>query len=143
MAQTAPLTNGEVTELVYTWFRKITDKCPLEEMEAMLSTDGLEMKFPEKTLRNYGDFKEWYEGVTNLFFNQVHDIKFLGIDLAGDKANLNVIVNWQAQTWKAPAARSEWQGVYAHQNWVVTRDPRSGQPVIQKYYVNAFDPMKP
>ncbi len=143
MPQTAPLTNGEVTELVYTWFRKITDKCSLAEMEAMLTGDGLEMKFPEKTLRNYDDFKEWYEGVTSVLFDQIHDVKLLAIDLAGDKANVNLIVNWQAHTWKSPAARSEWQGFNVHQNWVITRDPKSGQAVIQKYYVNAFDPMKP
>ncbi len=143
MPQTAPLTNGEVTELVYTWFRKITDKCPKEEMEAMLSSDDLEMAFPEKTLRTFAEFEEWYKDVTSLYFNQVHEIKFLGIDLAGDKADLIVIVNWQAQTWKSPAPRSEWQGFYVHQNWTVKRDPKSGQAVIQMYCVNGFDQMKP
>ncbi len=110
-------------------------------MQAMLSGDGLEMQFPEKTLRNYGEFKEWYEGVTGVFFDQVHDVKLLGIDLAGDKATVNLIVNWQARTWKPPAPKSEWQGSNVHQKWTVTRDPKGGQAVIQLYKVGTFDPM--
>ena len=46
------LTQAEVYDLVYEWFRKLTIKSPLDEMLAMLSQDSLEMKFPEKTLHN-------------------------------------------------------------------------------------------
>ncbi len=128
-------------ELVYAWFQRITDKVSPEDMLALLSKDDLEMQFPEKTLRTEADFREWYDGVTHLFFDQVHDLKLLAIDVAGNEANVTLIVNWQARTWKAPAARSDWQGFYVHQDWTVKADRETGKPVICRYHVGTFDPM--
>ncbi len=142
MAQTAALTQGEVQDLVYTWFRKITDKCPEDEMLAMLSGDGLEMQFPERTLRNYDDFRDWYHGVTRLFFDQVHELKMLAVDIDGERANIELVVNWQAHTWNPPAAYSDWQGYLIHQDWTVKRDQASNRPVIVTYRVGAQDPMR-
>jgi hypothetical protein len=136
------LTNWEVQEFVYDWFRKLTDKVPAEELLAMLSDEGLEMQSPEETLRSHADFKKWLDTVTHLFFDQVHDVKLLAVDLAGDQATVNLIVNWQARTWTPPAPYSEWQGSYVHQNWTVKRSPTTGKPVIVNYKVGAFDPMQ-
>lgn len=135
------LTEWEVQELVYTWFRKITDKAPIDEMLAMLSADGLEMAFPEETLTSHDDFTQWYESVTSTFFDQVHELKLLAVEVEGDRAEVGLIVNWQARTWTPPAPYSEWQGFYVHQTWTVERDAKTGQPVIVKYKVGEFDPM--
>lgn len=143
MDKTDALTIWEVQELIYTWFRKLTTKAPLEEMLSMLSSDELEMKFPERTLRNRTDFKEWYHDVTHLFFDQVHEIKMLTIDTVGNGASINLIVNWQARTWKAPAGFSEWQGFYIRQRWVVKKDRKTSNPVIAVYEVGELDPMDP
>jgi len=136
------LTLWEVQELVYTWFRKLTYKAPADELAALLSTDGLEMEFPDDTMRNHAEFKEWLKKVTHLFFDQVHEIKFLAIDLDGDRAAVKLIVNWQARTWDPPAAFSEWTGAYVHQTWSVKRDEQSGRAVIVTYKVGQFDEMK-
>ncbi len=141
MSQATQLANGEVQDLVYSWFRKITDKAPLDQMLALLSPDELEIRFPDATLRNHDEFRRWYETVTNLYFDQVHDLKLLAIDLDGDRASVNLIVNWQARTWKAPAATSKWEGYYVHQAWTVKRNPASGRAVIVSYQVGEFDPM--
>lgn len=133
----------EVQELVYDWFRKITDKAPVDEMLAMLCRDGFEMQFPEATLHNPAEFKQWYETVTHTFFDQVHDVKMLSVEKQDGHAEVVLIVNWQARTWQAPAATSEWQGSYVHQRWQVIRDPHSGKPVISVYAVGTFDAMKP
>jgi hypothetical protein len=135
------LTNREVQELVYTWFKKLTDKVPVEELLAMLSAEDLELRFPEKTLRGYADFREWYTTVTHLFFDQVHDVKMLAVDLDGIQATVNLVVNWQARTWEPPAAYSKWQGFYVHQTWSVKKHTKTGKPVIVSYQVGAFDPM--
>ena len=137
------LSSWEIQELIYEWFRKLTTKAPLEEMLGMLSSEELEMRFPERKLRNLADFKEWYHDVTHLFFDQVHEIKMLSIDIAGNEAIINLIVNWQARTWKAPAAFSEWQGFNIHQKWWVKKDQKTGKPVIIKYDVGELKPMDP
>jgi SnoaL-like domain len=141
MSKSDALMNGEVQELVYAWFRRLTDKVSLDEMLSMLSSDEFEMRFPDATIRSYADFKQWYEGVTNLFFDQVHDVKMLAVDLDGVQAGVTLVVNWQARTWKPPAPYSEWQGFNVHQTWTVKRDPGSGKPTITGYYVGEFDPM--
>jgi hypothetical protein len=140
MVETA-LTSWEVKDLVYTWFKKITEKAPVEDLLVMLSAGSLEMKFPEETLRNHTDFKKWLDKVTHLFFDQVHDVIFLDVVVDGRKADVNLIVNWQARTWTPPAAYSQWQGFYVHQHWVVVKDETSGRPVISTYQVGQFDPM--
>ena len=136
------LTNWEVQDFVYTWFRKITYKAPVEELKAMLATDGLEMKYPETTLKNYVDFDQWYQTVTHLFFDQVHEIKFLDVHLENELATVNLVVNWQARTWKAPAGFSEWQGMYVHQTWMVKQDVQTGKPIIVTIKVGQVDLMK-
>jgi len=138
----AALSSWEVKELVYAWFKKLTDKASADELAAMLSGESLEMKFPDDTLRSLADFRVWLKKVTVIFFDQVHDVLHLDVRLDGEKADVNLIVNWQARTWTPPAAYSELTGFNVHQHWVVVRDPRSGKPVVSVYHVGAFDKMK-
>jgi hypothetical protein len=142
MTRNAALTQGEVQDLVHTWFRRITDKADLPDMLALLSAEGLEMVFPERTLRSHADFADWYAGVTKLFFDQVHELKFVAVDLDEARAAVTLVVNWQARTWTPPAAYSEWQGAYVHQAWTVQRDPGSGRPVIATYRVGDLQPQR-
>ncbi|HZR42723.1 MAG TPA: hypothetical protein VFB12_21565 [Ktedonobacteraceae bacterium] len=139
MNGTTPLTNVEVQNLVYTWFQKITAKVDLDELLQMLSKNELEMRFPETTIRNHGDFKRWYEGVTNLYFDQIHDLKMLAVDLDGPQADVSLVVHWQARTWQPPSAYSKWQDAYIHQRWSIKREAGSDKPVIVDYYVGTFD----
>ena len=138
----AALTTWEVKELVFAWFRKITIKVPVEEMLVMLSSEALEMKFPEETLKSHDDFKKWYQTVTHQFFNQVHEVKVLDVDLNGDQATVNLIVNWQAETWTPPDPFSKWLGSYVQQTWQVKKDKNSEKVVIVKYDVGEFEPME-
>ena len=138
----APLTTWEVKELVYSWFKKLTDKVPAEELTAMLSGQSLEMQFPDDTLRNHAEFRGWLTKVTSLFFDQVHDVLFLDVSLDGERAEVNLVVNWQARTWTPPAAYSAVTRFNVHQHWVVVRDRASGRPVILRYMVGQFDDIK-
>ena len=45
------LTTFEVKELLYDWFKKLTDHQPVEEMLQMLNTDKLEMSFPDTSIK--------------------------------------------------------------------------------------------
>lgn len=142
MERTKPLTNWDVQKLVYSWFRKITIKVPVEELLSMLSSEELEMKFPEETLRSHADFRKWYKTVTHKFFNQVHEVKMLDVDVSGDKAVVSLIVNWQADIWEPPAPFSKREGYYVHQTWTAKMDQSTGKPVITTYDVGEFDPME-
>ena len=135
------ITKWDVKELVYSWFRRITIKVPVEELLSMLSSEELEMRFPAETLRSHSDFRKWYKTVTHMFLNQVHDVKMLDVDIKGDRALVSLIVNWQAETWDPPAPVSKREGFYVHQTWVVKRDPGTGKLVIASYNVGEFDPM--
>jgi hypothetical protein len=142
MSISGALTNGEVQDLVYTWFHSLNNKIDLNDMLSLLSSDELEMRFPETTIRNVGDFTRWYEGVKNLYFDQRHELKMLAVDLDGTQARVTLVVNWCARTWKSPAAYSKLQQSTIHQTWVVKREPRSGKAVISSYYVGHFDPVQ-
>ena len=56
-------------------------------------------------------------------------------------AEVKLVVNWQARIWEPPDAYSKWEGVYAHQNWVIERNPITGKPGISRYAVNKFESM--
>ena len=108
----------------------------------MLLDKGLEMRFPEGTLRGWSGFEGWYQGVMRFFFDEVHEVKKVDVDLSGDTADVKVVVNWQADRWKPPAAKSEWLGFDAYQTWVVKRSPETQKPVIATYIVEELRPMK-
>lgn len=141
MGEIKPLTDWEVKTLVFEWFRRITIKVPVETVLPMLSSEHLEMRFPDSTITSYDDFKQWYATVTHQFFNQVHEIKTLDIRIDGAKAIVNLVVNWQAETWTPPEARSKREGFYIYQNWIVRRDSKSEQAVIERYEVGEFEDM--
>ncbi|HEX6077557.1 MAG TPA: hypothetical protein VFZ32_20150, partial [Micromonosporaceae bacterium] len=57
-----------------------------------------------------------------------------------DRADVKVVVNWQARIWNPPAPKSEWLGFDAYQTWVVVAGP-DGTPQIETYTVDALEPM--
>lgn len=136
------LTNLEVNILVYDWYKKLDVHASVEEVLPLLISEGLEMHFPEATLRSIKDFRIWYEDVTNKFFDEIHDMKMLNIDINGETATVKLVVNWQAHTWTPPAAKSKWLGFDAHQTLTIKRDQKTKEAVIATYIVDALDPME-
>lgn len=136
---TEPLTKAEVQALAANWYRKLDVHAPLVELLPMLSDEALEMRFPEATLHGFAEFEAWYEGVIRIFFDEVHTLKQVTVDLAGDEAQVQVVVHWEASTWKPPAAASSRIKLNAYQTWTVRRSPESGQPVIVVYTVDRLE----
>ncbi|MDP9313447.1 MAG: hypothetical protein M3R24_21625 [Chloroflexota bacterium] len=141
MDDSATLTQSEVRELVDQWYRKLDVHAPVEELLPLLANDGLEMRFPEATLRGQAEFVRWYEGVTRRFFDEVHELKEVNIATGADRAAVQLIVNWQAHIWNPPAPRSQWLGFDAAQRWEVARSPETQQPIIISYVVDALTAM--
>ena len=132
----APLTASEVKQLAAAWYQKLDVHAPLAEVLPMLADDGLEMRFPEATLRGQSAFEGWYEGVIRIFFDEVHTLKQVDVELTADGAQAQVVVHWEASVWKSPAAKSERISLDAYQTWFVQRSPSSEQPVIVTYIVD-------
>jgi hypothetical protein len=142
MSQQTRLTESETEQLVRNWYLLLDVHASVEELLPLLADEELSMKFPEGTLYGQKDFKNWYEVVTHKFFDEIHELKELDIHIEDDAASVRLIVNWQANVWNPPAARSQWLGFDAMQTWTVKRAPDTNQPVIVSYVVEELRPME-
>lgn len=137
------VTKLEVKELAYYWFKKLTEHAPVEELIALISHDSdLLIEFPNSTITNTHEFKEWYTNVIHTFFDQQHVIQMLDIQIVDAIAYVTVIVNWQTRTWEAPNPYSKWEGYCVHQTWTVKYDTTRNRAVISTYKVGEFDSYK-
>jgi len=134
-----PLTQAEIKQLAADWYKKLDVHAPLVEVLPMLAEEGLEMRFPEATLRGAAAFEGWYEGVIRIFFDEVHALKEVKVKNTAEGADVTVVVHWEASVWKTPAANSQRIVLDAYQTWKVVRSERTGKPVIATYIVDRLD----
>jgi ketosteroid isomerase-like protein len=139
VSSVAPLTESEIRELAIDWYSKLNDHVPLQDYVPLLAQEDLQMQFPEATVYGFNGFKNWYEGVINKFFDQVHTLKEIKVTPSADTANVQVVVHWQTSFWEPPAAQSQRVDLDAYQRWVVKRSPTSHKPVIVTYIVDRFE----
>lgn len=133
---TTPLTEAEVQQFAKDFYEKLDIHAPMVDILPMVSPDGLEMKFPEATLRSLADFESWYQRVIRIFFDEVHEVKKCDVSVDGDKARADIIVKWEASVWNPPDRFSKRIRVDAYQTWMVKRSAQTGQPVIVTYNVD-------
>jgi len=136
---TDQLTEKAISDFVTEWYKALDRHDDLSSVKEMIVDKGLEMRFPEVTARGHAGFAEWYEAVTNRFFDEVHEVTKVEPVIVGAEATVTVLVNWQARIWNPPAANSEWLGFDADQTWVVVAGEKG--PKILTYIVNGLDPM--
>lgn len=133
-------TETEVKQFTEAWYRKLDIHAAAEEFIPLLAEDGLELVFPEATLRSFAEFKPWYEGIIRFYFDEVHVVKDVILKpISETHAEVKVVVKWEASIWKPPAPNSNRIILDAYQTWVIMRSPKTNQPVIQKYFVDSFD----
>lgn len=139
MGNSAPLTEVEIREFAEAWYRKLDIHEPLENYRLLMTSD-VQMVFPEATVTGFEGFTGWYERVITIFFDEVHTVKETKISsINGDKAEVKVVVRWEASIWKPPAANSERIVLDAYQTWDVVRAQETGKPAISKYVVDSLD----
>jgi hypothetical protein len=143
MANAAPLTKSEVEQMVGDWYRALDVHKPMVDVLPYVSDGELEMVFPEGTLRSLAEFEGWFQGVIRIFFDEVHTMQQLNVTIPADgqRADVKLVVRWEASRWKPPAAKSERLIMDAYQTWVVKRSPTSGKPVITRYVVDELKPL--
>jgi hypothetical protein len=141
MSTVASLTESEVRQFVAQWYHKLDIHAPLEEFLAMVADEGIEFRFPEVTVTDKAGVTQWYNRVTNTFFDEIHETKELAISTKEDHATVKVVTFWQASVWNPPAPKSERLAFLAGQSWTVKRSDKTGQPVVVTYFVDSFDPV--
>lgn len=137
---TGALTADAIRTFAEDWYKALDVHAPIEEVLPLMVDDGLEMVFPEATARGHEGFRAWYEAVTHRFFDEVHTVTKVEPVITGDTATVDVVVNWQAKIWDAPAPKSAWLGFDARQTWEVKAGPE-GQVLLTRYVVDGLDPM--
>jgi hypothetical protein len=138
------ITDSIVRNIVVTWFRALDRHDDLEDVLAYLDPEAFELRLPMETRHGLGGFRAWYEAVTHRFFDEQHRVTGVRITPSARWADhvtvVDVRVNWQARTWRPPAAHSCWIGFDAHQTWHLVAGP-DGRLVVRTYIVKALDPM--
>lgn len=139
MSELAPLTEAEVREFAEAWYRKLDVHEPLENYRPLLA-ENVELVFPEATVKGFDGYAGWYERVINIFFDEVHTVKETTLtSVSEEKADVKVVVKWEASVWKPPAPNSERIVLDAYQTWVVVRSSETQKPVIARYVVDSLD----
>ncbi|MCU7918182.1 MAG: hypothetical protein KZQ95_07450 [Candidatus Thiodiazotropha sp. (ex Epidulcina cf. delphinae)] len=139
MNDTKALTEEEVRLLAKDWYHKLDIHAPMMELLPMLADKDLKMIFPEATLDGLTGFEGWYQGVTRIFFDEVHTVKSVDAEIGPGQADVKVVVRWEASRWLPPAARSDRIVLDAFQTWGVKRSEDTGLPVIVSYIVDALE----
>ena len=142
-------TESEVKQLVDDWYLKLDVHAPISEVLPLLAGETLEMQLPETTLHGLDGFRSWYDRVIHTFFDEVHTLQTLDIAINGDRvaeaephrADVQLVVRWEASRWNAPAPKSERLAFDAAQRWVVVRSPQTQQPAIVTYIVDSLTPL--
>jgi len=150
----APLpSQSDVDVFVYDWYRKLDSHVPVDEYLPLLS-DDCELVFPEATLQGKDGYAAWYRGgargmpgVINLFFDEVHELKRIDVAISGSdsrdswRADLLIVVKWQAHRWAPPKPKSDYLAFDAWQRWTL-RLAQTGKPVIQQYIVDRLEKLQ-
>lgn len=121
----AELTLDEIKTFATAWYRALDFHVPIEEVYKLLADKGLNMQFPDGDIWNYESFKKWYDRVTNIFFDENHYVKSVKAKINGDKAEVDIVVGWQASWWEPPDAKSKRVSMDATQKWIVRRSTRN------------------
>ena len=131
-----PITEAQIKEFAAAWYQALDQHVPAAAIAELLADEGLEMIFPEKTLHGMGDFLAWYAGgdysdgtkgpgVINIFFDENHNVASVAAKIAGDRAEVDVVVAWQASWFEPPAAKSKRTSMDATQRWVLRKSNKN------------------
>jgi len=117
---TPPIAAEQIRAFAIAWFRALDLHAPIGECFAMLAENALHMNFPDADIRDYASFKTWYDRVINCFFDEKHTISDIEILSANeDRAEMKVVVRWQAVWCNPPAPDTQRIDLEATQRWVL------------------------
>lgn len=136
------LTEKQVSDFIQDWFNKLDHHSSLEEVLPLVSDECLVMQLPEGTLYGKDEFKNWYEGVINTFFDEIHKVEETKINIEPKEITVNLTLEWRASRWKPPESNSEKLAFKAVQTWTLKGSPITKNAVITKYIVHKLTPLE-
>jgi hypothetical protein len=137
-----PLTQAEIKAFVAAWYQALDFHIPIQQVYPLLADEGLNMQFPDGDIRDHASFKKWYDRVTNLFFDETHNVQTVEVQIAGAEAVVDVVVGWQASWWEPPAAKSKRVAMDATQRWTVRRSSKNSYGIELVTYNATVKPFK-
>ena len=136
------ITSDQIKQFAAAWFQALDFHVPIEDAYALLADKGLNMQFPDGDIRDFASFKKWYDRVTNLFFDENHNVQTVEAKISGDEATVDIVVGWQASWWEAPAAKSKRVSMDATQRWTVRRSNKNKYGLEIVTYDATVEPFK-
>jgi hypothetical protein len=136
------ITSDQIKQFAAAWFQALDFHVPIEEAYTLLADKGLNMQFPDGDIRDFNSFKKWYDRVTNLFFDENHNLQTVEAKISGDEATVDIVVGWQASWWEAPAAKSKRVSMDATQRWTVRRSNKNNYGLEIVTYNATVEPFK-
>jgi hypothetical protein len=118
------------------WFDRLSRHEPVDRMLPRLARDGLDMAFPERTLRGHEDFSDWYEAVGRAYTDQRHTLERFHGETRGEHVDVELTVLWTA-TQTADGAREAYR---VEQQWRLIKGP-GDQLRILTYQVGTLRPI--
>jgi hypothetical protein len=137
-----PLTEEGIKKFVAAWYYALDIHAPIEECNRLLAEEGLNVQFPDGDIRDLAGFKKWYDRVTNLFFDEIHNVQSVKARISGDEAVVDVVVGWQASWWEPPAAKSKRTAMNATQRWTVRRSNKNAYGMVIASYNATVEPFQ-
>ena len=137
-----PLNEADIAKFVAAWYLALDQHAPIEGCYAMLADSGLNVQFPDGDIRDMAGFKKWYDRVTNLFFDENHNVQSVNAKITGDEAVVDVVVGWQASWWEPPAAKSKRVSMDATQRWTVRKSSKNAYGLEIVSYNATVEPFK-
>jgi hypothetical protein len=138
----ASITEQQIRTFVAAWYQALDFHFPIEHVYTLLADKGLSMQFPDGDIHDFATFKQWYDRVTNLFFDENHFVQSVEATIKGDEAVLDIVVGWQASWWEAPAPKSKRVSMDATQRWTVRRSDRNAYGLEIASYNATVEPFK-
>jgi hypothetical protein len=119
------ITLDQINTFVAAWYEALDFHLPIETVYPLLADEGLNVQFPDGDIKDHASFNVWYDRVTNLFFDENHNVVSVDADIVGDSAMLDAVVAWQASWWIPPAAKSKRTSMNATQRWKVRKSSKN------------------
>ena len=136
------LTLPDINKLVNAWYLALDQHAPIQVCYDLLADKGMHVVFPDGDITDQASFKKWYDRVTNLFFDENHNVQSVDAQINGDEATLNVVVGWQASWWEPPAAKSKRVSMDATQRWTVRKSSKNAYGIEIVTYNATVEPFK-
>lgn len=126
------LTEASIRAMAVDWFQKLDEHVREVDLLPFLVSEGLKQNWPDYQVDSLGDFEGWYQRALRLFFDEVHTLKELKATVTpdGNKAEVKLVVYWEASTWTPGDRNSKRIKMDAYQTWEVVSGP-GGRPQIK------------